>query len=83
MKKAYKIEIKPTKEQILKIHRTIGVSRFIYNFYIANNKETYERDKKFVSGWIFPSGLTMSIFPIMKIKLGLKKYLLNLLNKPL
>ena len=48
LKKAYKIEIKPTKEQIVKIHQTIGVSRFIYNFYIAHNKEVYEKDKNFV-----------------------------------
>lgn len=42
LKKAYKIEIKPTEEQIIKIHKTIGVSRFIYNFYIAYNKEIYQ-----------------------------------------
>ncbi|WP_349391841.1 helix-turn-helix domain-containing protein, partial [Clostridium perfringens] len=35
MKKAYKMEINPTDKQKSKIHRTIGVSRFIYNFYIA------------------------------------------------
>ena len=40
MLKAYKIEIKPTEEQIKKINKTIGVCRFIYNFYIAHNQET-------------------------------------------
>ncbi|WP_334293076.1 helix-turn-helix domain-containing protein [Paraclostridium bifermentans] len=29
MKRAYKIEINPTQEQKLKIHKTIGVSRYI------------------------------------------------------
>ncbi|MCA0574386.1 helix-turn-helix domain-containing protein, partial [Clostridioides difficile] len=28
LKRAYKIEINPTTEQISKIHQTIGVSRF-------------------------------------------------------
>ena len=46
MKRAYKIEINPTNEQKSKIHKTIGVSRFIYNFYIAHNKESYENSLK-------------------------------------
>ncbi|WP_333494080.1 helix-turn-helix domain-containing protein, partial [Clostridium perfringens] len=37
MKRSYKIEINPTQEQKTKIHQTIGVSRFVYNFYIARN----------------------------------------------
>ena len=57
LKKAYKIEIKPTAEQITKIHQTIGVSRFIYNFYIAHNKEVYKNEKKFVSGMDFSKWL--------------------------
>lgn len=79
--KAYKIEIKPTKEQKIKIHQTIGVSRFIYNFYIAHNKEIYEKEKKFVSGMDFSKWLNNEYIPIMKIKLGLKKYHLKLLNR--
>ncbi len=63
MKKAYKIEIKPTKEQIVKIHQTIGVSRFIYNFYIAHNKEVYEKEKKFVSGMDFSKWLNNEYIP--------------------
>lgn len=73
MKKAYKIEIKPTKEQILKVHRTIGVSRFIYNFYIANNKETYERDKKFVSGMDFSKWLNNEYIPNNEDKAWIKE----------
>ncbi|MGU8344935.1 RNA-guided endonuclease InsQ/TnpB family protein [Clostridium perfringens] len=57
MKRAYKMEINPTDEQKSKIHRTIGVSRFIYNFYIARNKEIYEREGKFVSGIDFSKWL--------------------------
>ena len=51
--KGIKIEIKPTKEQIEKINRTIGTGRFLYNFYIAYNKEIYEKEKKFVTGFEF------------------------------
>lgn len=57
MKKAYKIEIKPTNEQKTKINQTIGVSRFIYNFYIDHNKEVYEKEKRFVSGMEFSKWL--------------------------
>ena len=63
MKKAYKIEIKPSKEQIIKIHQTIGVSRFIYNFYIAHNKEVYEKEKRFVSGMDFSKWLNNEYIP--------------------
>ncbi|MDE5583212.1 MAG: helix-turn-helix domain-containing protein, partial [Ruminococcus sp.] len=41
MLKSYKTEIFPTPEQKQIIHRTIGVCRFIYNFYLAHNKEIY------------------------------------------
>ena len=51
------MEINPTDEQKSKIHRTIGVSRFVYNFYIAYNKEIYEREGKFVSGMDFSKWL--------------------------
>lgn len=40
--KSFKTEISPTEEQIIKINKTIGTCRFIYNFYIAHNKELYE-----------------------------------------
>ncbi|AGK98635.1 RNA-guided endonuclease InsQ/TnpB family protein [Clostridium pasteurianum] len=73
MKKAYKIEIKPTKEQKIKIHQTIGVSRFIYNFYIANNKETYEIDKKFFSGMDFSKWLNNEYIPNNQDKAWIKE----------
>ena len=63
MKRAYKIEIKPTQEQKDKIHQTIGVSRFIYNFYIAYNKEVYEREGKFISGMDFAKWLNNEYIP--------------------
>ncbi|WP_205694128.1 RNA-guided endonuclease TnpB family protein [Clostridium sp. JN-9] len=72
LKKAYKTEIKPTEEQITKIHRTIGVSRFIYNFYVSHNKEVYEREKKFVSGMDFSRWLNNEYIPSNIDKLWIK-----------
>ncbi|EJT5929909.1 transposase [Clostridium perfringens] len=63
LKRAYKIEINPTAEQKSKIHQTIGVSRFIYNFYIAHNKEIYAREGKFVSGMDFSKWLNNKYIP--------------------
>ena len=63
LKRAYKVEINPTDEQKSKIHRTIGVSRFVYNFYIARNKEIYERKGKFISGMDFSKWLNNEYIP--------------------
>ena len=63
LKRAYKIEIHPTDEQKSKIHQTIGVSRFVYNFYIAHNKEAYEKEGKFVSGMDFSKWLNNEYIP--------------------
>ncbi|WP_406807617.1 RNA-guided endonuclease InsQ/TnpB family protein [Clostridium perfringens] len=63
MKRAYNVEINPTDEQKSKIHQTIGVSRFVYNFYIAHNKEVYEKEGKFVSGMDFSKWLNNEYIP--------------------
>ena len=49
MLKSFKTEIDPTEEQKVRIHKTIGTCRFIYNFYLAHNKELHESGKKFMS----------------------------------
>lgn len=56
-KRAYKIEINPTKEQALKINKTIGTCRYVYNLYLAKNKECYENDGSFMSGYDFSKWL--------------------------
>ena len=61
--KSYKTEINPTQEQIQIINKTIGVCRFIYNFYISHNKEVYEQEKKFVSGMDFSKWLNNEFIP--------------------
>ena len=57
MLKSFKTEINPTQDQMHKINKTIGTCRFVYNFYIAHNKEVYEAEKKFVSGMDFQKWL--------------------------
>ncbi|MBV3376630.1 helix-turn-helix domain-containing protein, partial [Catenibacterium mitsuokai] len=49
MLKSFKTEINPTEEQKVRIRKTIGTCRFIYNFYLAHNKELHESGKKFMS----------------------------------
>ena len=61
--KSYKTEINPSEEQAHKINKTIGVCRFIYNFYIAKNKEVYECEKRFVSGMDFSKWLNNDFIP--------------------
>ena len=49
MLKAFKTEIKPTKEQVVKIKKSMGICRFLYNEYIRENIKSYEGDKKFIT----------------------------------
>jgi putative transposase len=63
MLKSFKTEINPTPEQKQKIIRTIGVSRFVYNFYLAHNKEVYEKEKRFVSGMEFSKWINNEFIP--------------------
>ncbi|WP_460271731.1 helix-turn-helix domain-containing protein, partial [Clostridium sp. CTA-19] len=73
MLRAYKIEIKPTLEQKIKIHQTIGISRFIYNFYLAHNKEIYQKEKRFVSGMDFSKWLNNEYIPNNQDKKWIKE----------
>ena len=49
MLKSFKTEINPTEEQKVRIRKTTDTCRFIYNFYLAHNKELHENGKKFMS----------------------------------
>lgn len=40
--RAYKVELKPAKQQIQKINQSLGVCRWLYNSYIAKNKSLYQ-----------------------------------------
>ena len=49
--------------QAMKVHQTIGVCRFAYNFYIARNKEWYAAGKRFVSANAFSVWLNNEYLP--------------------
>ena len=61
--KSFKTEINPTEEQKIKIHKTIGTCRYIYNFYLFHNKELYTLGKKFMSGKSFSVWLNNDYLP--------------------
>lgn len=73
MLKSFKTEINPTEEQIIKINKTIGTCRFIYNFYIAHNKELYENGEKFMSGRRFSVWLNNEYLPNNPDKMWIKE----------
>ena len=61
--KSFKTEINPTEDQKVKIRKTIGTCRFIYNFYLAHNKELHESGKKFMSSSQFRVWLNNEYLP--------------------
>ena len=73
MLKSYKTEIDPTPEQIVKIKQTIGICRFIYNFYIAHNKEIYKKGEKFMTDKDFSIWLNNEFIPNNPEYLWIKK----------
>ena len=72
MLKSFKTEINPSKEQIVKINKTIGTCRYIYNFYLAHNKELYDKGEKFKSGKSFSVWLNNEYLPNNPDKLWIK-----------
>lgn len=63
MRKSFKTEINPTPEQKNRINRTIGTCRYVYNFYLAHNKELHDKGEKFVSGKSFSVWLNNEYIP--------------------
>lgn len=61
--KSFKTEINPTTEQKMKINKTIGTCRYVYNFYLAHNKKLYDNSKKFMSGKSFSVWLNNEFIP--------------------
>ena len=49
MLKAYKFRIYPNKEQQIKINKTFGCCRFVYNNILSYKKEIYEKENKKLS----------------------------------
>ena len=73
MLKAFKTEISPNAEQKIMIHKSIGVCRYIYNFYLARNKEIYEQDGSFVNANKFSVWLNNTYLPNNPDKLWIKE----------
>ena len=61
--KSFKTEINPTEAQKVRIRKTIGTCRFIYNFYLAHNKGLHESGKKFMSSCQFRVWLNNEFLP--------------------
>ena len=56
--RAYKVELKPTIEQIQKIERTMGVCRYVYNLFIGINRDNYRNGTQgYMSGYDFSKWL--------------------------
>ena len=71
--KSFKTEIKPTREQIVKINKTIGTCRYLYNFYLAHNKELYDKGEKFMSAKSFSVWLNNEYIPDNQDKSWIKE----------
>ena len=63
MLKSFKTELNPTQEQRSRINRTIGTCRYVYNFYLAYNKELHDNGKKFMTGKSFSVWLNNEYIP--------------------
>lgn len=72
MLKSFKTEINPTQEQKARIRKTIGTCRYVYNFYLAHNKELYEKGEKFMSGKSFSVWLNNEYLPSNQDKAWIK-----------
>ena len=73
MLKSFKTEINPTEEQKVKIRKTIGTCRYIYNFYLAHNKELHDNGEKFMSGKSFSVWLNKEYLPKNPDKLWIRE----------
>ena len=73
MLKSFKTEINPTEKQKVKIRKTIGTCRYIYNFYLAHNKELHDNGEKFMSGKSFSVWLNNEYLPKNPDKLWIRE----------
>ena len=61
--KSFKTEINPTEEQKARIRRTIGICRYVYNFYLGHNKALHDNGEKFMTGKSFSLWLNNEYIP--------------------
>lgn len=53
-----KVRIKPTKQQELKLYKSSGTSRFIYNWTLGKQQENYKQGNKFISDYVLRKEIT-------------------------
>ena len=63
MLRAYRVELNPTEEQALKIRKTIGTCRYVYNMYLATNNLKYENGNPFINAYDFSKWLNNELIP--------------------
>ena len=73
MLKSFKTEINPTEEQKVKINKTIGTCRYVYNFYLDYNKGLHDKGEKFMTGKGFSVWLNNEYIPNNPDKLWIKE----------
>ena len=61
--KSFKTEINPTEEQKVRIRKTIGTCRYVYNFYLGHNKALHDNGEKFMTGKSFSLWLNNEYIP--------------------
>ena len=71
--KSFKTEIDPTVEQKIKINKTIGTCRYVYNFYLGHNKALYDKGEKFMTGKSFSVWLNNEYIPDNPDKIWIKE----------
>lgn len=70
--KSFKTEINPTAEQKVKINKTIGTCRYVYNFYLSHNKSLHDKGEKFMTGKSFSVWLNNEYIPNNPDKVWIK-----------
>ena len=73
MLKSFKTEINPTIEQKIKINKTIGTCRYVYNFYLDYNKTLHNNGKKFMTSKSFSIWLNNEYIPNNPDKIWIKE----------
>ena len=61
--KSFRTEINTTAEQKIKINKTIGTCRYVYNFYLSHNKALHDKGEKFMTGKSFSVWLNNEYIP--------------------
>ena len=71
--KSFKTEINPTPEQKIRIHKTIGTCRYVYNFYLGHNKALHDNGEKFMTGKDFSLWLNNKYIPDNPVKTWIRE----------